>query len=335
MATIAPGSTQGFNPLGFLVPAFQGLLQGQELGRESQDLQNLRIHQQALGQAPGANAQLPAFQSQRFKGFQAQNLFQNLGLANKQFSGPRVARANDGTGLRTGTVYQISPTGSVGVVQTPLVKTGGIEEFTAQGYDEETAQLAFDIKNGIKPRPSTIKAYNELDPVAQAKFLSSLEQTAKGPYFGIEGGNEKPLMPRLDTWIQGQKKLNPIFGGTPAGQQAIPTPGQPLALPGKLPRKIDNSKIPTKPISDEDLNKLSSEEIDAMLLDSGGAVGQEISSFVLSLPRHGKQIYNQMKGKRKERFVALVQVTDLTGWFQESDREKMNIFLDLVNKSNK
>ena len=113
MATIAPGSTQGFNPLGFLVPAFQGLLQGQELGRERQDLQNLRIHQQALGQAPGANAQLPAFQSQKFRGFQAQNLFQNLGLANQAIT-PAQERGfgiqEEANRIRLQSAGQVSPT---------------------------------------------------------------------------------------------------------------------------------------------------------------------------------------------------------------------------------
>ncbi|KKN77705.1 hypothetical protein LCGC14_0358310 [marine sediment metagenome] len=70
MASFVPPPTQGFNPLGFLVPAFQGLLQGQEKIKFASDLQNLTN---------------PGFvpQSQQGQQLFAQNIFQNQALQNQ------------------------------------------------------------------------------------------------------------------------------------------------------------------------------------------------------------------------------------------------------------
>lgn len=100
MATILPPPTQGINPLGFLVPAFQGLLQGQELGRERQDLQHLGNIQQ-LANLSGQAPDFSGFQSQRFRGQAGQNIFQNLGIANQPISPFQQAQLqNQQLGLR-------------------------------------------------------------------------------------------------------------------------------------------------------------------------------------------------------------------------------------------
>ena len=85
MASFVPPPTRGINPLGFLVPAFQGLFQGQELGRERQDLQHLGNIQQ-LANLSGQAPDFSGFQSQQFRGQAAQNMFQNLGIANQPIS---------------------------------------------------------------------------------------------------------------------------------------------------------------------------------------------------------------------------------------------------------
>lgn len=135
MATILPPPTQGFNPLGFLVPAFQGLLQGQELGRERQDLQHLGNIQQ-LSNLSGQAPDLSGFQSQQFRGQAAQNMLQNLGLQNQPIS----PFQQEQLGIQRQVAGQLTP--SAQTAQDKRTARLAIEEKLRRGED-----VTEDVKN--------------------------------------------------------------------------------------------------------------------------------------------------------------------------------------------
>lgn len=118
MATVLPPPTQGFNPLGFLVPALQGLLQGQEKVKFAEDLQNLTN---------------PDFtpQSQQGQQLLGQNMFQNLGLQNQPITPAQreaFAVQREGIGQRRDAASVQSPTQQIANMKLQSLRNIEAEE---------------------------------------------------------------------------------------------------------------------------------------------------------------------------------------------------------------
>lgn len=94
-----------------------------------------------------------------------------------------------------------------------IPKQSEIQELMAEGYDAGQARDILDIKHGLKPRASATRTYDQMDDISKLNYLTRLEETAAGQYFGIEGGNEQPRMPKVFHWVQEQKSKLGILGG--------------------------------------------------------------------------------------------------------------------------
>lgn len=94
-------------------------------------------------------------------------------------------------------------------------KQSEVQELMAEGYDAGQARDILDIKHGLKPRASATRSYEKMDDISKLQYLTRLEETAAGQYFGIEGGNAQPKMPKVWDWVQTEKSKLKILGGGP------------------------------------------------------------------------------------------------------------------------
>ncbi len=176
------------NPFGALLEGgVQGFQQGRENRLFAQDLQNLAVHQQALGQAqfPGVDPALPQLRSSQGQQLQAQNLFQNLGLQSQPITPSEQERfkiQREGIQQRadaaTATSGRFRPGESFGPVEVAKEGDGtNLQPGTAFAVDQVTGlpKILQAPKTPLSPTAeiarSTIDALNKLSPEQRNKIL--------------------------------------------------------------------------------------------------------------------------------------------------------------------
>ena len=72
----------------------------------------------------------------------------------------------------------------------------------SEGYSPEEVRRIRDIQNGLEPRKSNRKTYDNMTIPEKLKYLSTEKQRAEGQYFGVEGGNLEARQPKYLAWIK-------------------------------------------------------------------------------------------------------------------------------------
>lgn len=83
-----------------------------------------------------------------------------------------------------------------------------------EGYTANEAKMIRDIANGVKPRASVRKKYDNMDEVEKLDFLNKLEDRAKGQYYGVTEGYEAAVDQKTLKWVTEEKAKLPMFKKT-------------------------------------------------------------------------------------------------------------------------
>ncbi len=184
-----PPPTQGLNRLGFLVPALQGLLQGQEKQRFAGDLQNLAARQSPQGAVlEGLDVGTGAFvpQSQQGRQLQAQNLFAaNQPMNPFQREQLRVRELFAQPDIR----QEIQDRRYQTIVRKPLNQRTAEENTFVKAYETPSGTqslVKIDLGQPASPAERTAIAESRasMDALDNMKTLFDSAQTKTGPITG-------------------------------------------------------------------------------------------------------------------------------------------------------
>lgn len=107
--------------------------------------------------------------------------------------------------------------------RTPFKKED-VDFWIERGYSpieaRKNARLASEITAGFKPRASSKRYYEDMEPTEKMKFLQTLKRSAEGPYYGVPGGNPQPLEPRIVQWANQELAKLPMLRG-PLGKEPM------------------------------------------------------------------------------------------------------------------